>query len=200
MKILTLITLSLIFLISSCSIHQHYTFKKDGSGTFKMTLDMREITTAFDEENPEEENADLDLDEWGSMISEKEGVSNVKANEIEYGLYEISYDFVEFQNIFGTEENKDEIPTPEISHKKRKFSFFLAGESSDDSEEGMENIDGVASMLTNILFTFEFEDRKIRKVKSDEEIVEQGDHSVTFRYDPAKMAEGKDFFVDLKLR
>lgn len=144
----------------------------------------------------------LEDEEFQRLQPEKEGITNLKAEEVEPGLMEISYDFTDVSLVhqYSDEEEENGLPVPVIKMKKRSFEYILPIENSENPEDSIENIQGVTQLLTNILFTFEFEDKEIKKVKSSSKYERPDKHTVTFRWAPEQMKEKEDFSLKLKLK
>lgn len=72
------------------------------------------------------------------------------------------------------------------------ISYELSVDESDSTDVSDQNIAGMGSLLSNILFTFEFTDRTIKKVKTETEYELQESNKITFKLSPENMTNKKE--------
>lgn len=77
----------LVFLLFyACTIHQHCIFNRDGSGSYTMTIDLRQMLAQF------EGSDTLDIEEFSEQIEgfypdNSSKITNIKTAQVEDGVY-----------------------------------------------------------------------------------------------------------------
>lgn len=111
---LSLIATFLVFAMSSClTIEEHYTLKKNGSGTTKTVIDMSEMkglmALAMEESEEGDPMDEISFGEIKDQLANVEGISNVSITEDkEAFIFGFEYDFESIEALNRARSSMDE--------------------------------------------------------------------------------------------
>ena len=204
--------LSLIAIVSSCSLSQHFHFNQDFSGNYIFEFDMSELVGMMgDSDSTETEDmwADIPLDSLQDVYNAIEGINNTKVF-VENDILKISYDFADVESLNKALESKNDGEEDEDemygmilgegmtfeSKGKNKLIFNAPSLATADVE------DSVIMYMEMLEFTTEFSfEKSIKSVNNESLTVSDDAKSLTIEGNFGELMKGeKDLSFEVKLK
>lgn len=201
MRIALAILMSSVLLTGCFDIVEEVHYKKDGSGTYKFTMDMSGLQSLMAMAMAADTTGQMNLDtlsafsrEMAQKVQGISGISNIReigdAESLVFGI-EFNFANLEALNKAATEVAADEIygksEKPTFKGAKKEFTRLDAkGFSSLMDQmmgEGGEEMEMAKMFLKDVSYTMIYHfDRKVKKVSNKLATVSEDKKSVTLKY------------------